>query len=158
MSQTFFSRQNEQIIREAVDEHQYVFFHFALFREAINAAFGPAAYGAAHVGQRCGAASSGEDESLHAGQFLVDAVDFPFDAGDAFGRHLALHAELGRLWVGGQVGAYGKELMLDEGQEIQILRIVEGCHQEADERVQLVDRPVAFYPSVRFRYALSAYE
>ena len=83
--------------------------------------------------QRSGTASSGQDEVFHLRQFVVQAVDLPFDTFDAFGSYLALDLQFGCFLVGCQVRTDGEQFMLYEREEIDVGLIVQGCDKQPDE-------------------------
>ena len=82
-----------------------------------DAAFGAAAYGAAHMGLCGSGCPAGQQEGVEGRHDGVEGVDALFDAGDVGGVQAAGFAQLGERGVGGQIGAYDKEFVLYEAKQ-----------------------------------------
>ena len=78
--------------------------------------------------------------------------------GNAFGCDPTFNLQVRCLLIRSQIGANGKQLVLDKGQERLIGLIVNRGDQQANKGVQLVDRSVGLDPLMGFRHALPPYQ
>ncbi len=150
--------QGEEQVGEAVDVGGDTAVDGAFGCDAQDAALGTAADGAADVGLACGLGSAGKDKGAKRWQLAVDEVDGVFQLLDHLVGHDAATAQFGRCGVGGEVGAYDEEHVLDVGEECAVGVAVHHAGEQADVAVQFVDGAVGFEAVAAFADALSAHE